>query len=205
LQTKDGDCGHFIFEGPPGVGKRTMIWALLREVFGAEKVQVHNLILITEYQTLPTDSTFIIINICDLAIFVLHLFLYLCSHLASLIHVVKCMNVTSLINLIFSLRLSRIRVNLIYLVHKSWQCAYQSLLMLLHLQAREVLKVFDLKVRELELRQFIFYADSCLLHLFFLVNSTILEKEHMLSHPRKDKREIRVLKGVRDSVKKKME
>ncbi|KAF7849950.1 hypothetical protein BT93_L0090 [Corymbia citriodora subsp. variegata] len=36
---KDGDCGHFIFEGPPGVGKRTMIWALLREVFGAEKVQ----------------------------------------------------------------------------------------------------------------------------------------------------------------------
>ncbi|KAL3742567.1 hypothetical protein ACJRO7_017957 [Eucalyptus globulus] len=42
--TKDGICGHFIFEGPPGVGKRTMIWALLREVFGAEKVQAREVL-----------------------------------------------------------------------------------------------------------------------------------------------------------------
>lgn len=35
------NCGHFIFEGNPGVGKRTMIWALLREAFGQDKVQVH--------------------------------------------------------------------------------------------------------------------------------------------------------------------
>ncbi|XP_057800346.1 uncharacterized protein LOC131015887 isoform X2 [Salvia miltiorrhiza] len=33
------DCGHFIFEGNPGVGRRTMIWALLREAFGPDKVQ----------------------------------------------------------------------------------------------------------------------------------------------------------------------
>ncbi|KAH6767588.1 hypothetical protein C2S52_018571 [Perilla frutescens var. hirtella] len=36
---KGEECGHFIFEGNPGVGKRTMIWALLREAFGADKVQ----------------------------------------------------------------------------------------------------------------------------------------------------------------------
>ncbi|KAL8495831.1 hypothetical protein ACS0TY_019805 [Phlomoides rotata] len=33
------ECGHFIFEGNPGVGKRTMIWSLLREAFGEDKVQ----------------------------------------------------------------------------------------------------------------------------------------------------------------------
>ncbi|XP_073120435.1 uncharacterized protein [Henckelia pumila] len=36
---KSEECSHFIFEGNPGVGKRTMIWAFLREAFGAEKVQ----------------------------------------------------------------------------------------------------------------------------------------------------------------------
>ncbi|PIN10365.1 Replication factor C, subunit RFC3 [Handroanthus impetiginosus] len=34
-----GECHHFIFEGNRGVGKRTMIWALLREAFGQDKVQ----------------------------------------------------------------------------------------------------------------------------------------------------------------------
>ncbi|MFS7932910.1 putative P-loop containing nucleoside triphosphate hydrolase [Helianthus anomalus] len=37
---KDDECRHFIFEGQAGVGKRTMIWALLRDVYGADKVQV---------------------------------------------------------------------------------------------------------------------------------------------------------------------
>lgn len=37
---KKEECSHFIFEGNPGVGKRTMIWAFLREAFGPEKVQV---------------------------------------------------------------------------------------------------------------------------------------------------------------------
>nr|KYP53572.1 Replication factor C subunit 3 [Cajanus cajan] len=35
-------CSHFIFEGPPCVGKRSMIRAMLREVFGADKVQVNH-------------------------------------------------------------------------------------------------------------------------------------------------------------------
>ncbi|XP_019159442.1 PREDICTED: uncharacterized protein LOC109156076 isoform X2 [Ipomoea nil] len=39
LQAKNCCDEHFIFEGPPGVGKRTMIFALLREVFGPDKVQ----------------------------------------------------------------------------------------------------------------------------------------------------------------------
>ncbi|CAK7349249.1 unnamed protein product [Dovyalis caffra] len=36
---RDVDCNHFIFEGPAGVGKRTMISAMLKEAFGAERVQ----------------------------------------------------------------------------------------------------------------------------------------------------------------------
>ncbi|KAG9454461.1 hypothetical protein H6P81_007365 [Aristolochia fimbriata] len=32
-------CSHLIFEGPPGVGKRTMIWALLKEIYGAESLR----------------------------------------------------------------------------------------------------------------------------------------------------------------------
>ncbi|KAK8663180.1 hypothetical protein V6N13_025060 [Hibiscus sabdariffa] len=34
------DCNHIIFEGPPGVGKRTMILAMLREVFGPDRIQI---------------------------------------------------------------------------------------------------------------------------------------------------------------------
>ncbi|XP_057440444.1 uncharacterized protein LOC130732410 [Lotus japonicus] len=33
-------CNHFIFEGPSNAGKRSMIRAMLREVFGADRVQV---------------------------------------------------------------------------------------------------------------------------------------------------------------------
>ncbi|KAK4414359.1 Replication factor C subunit [Sesamum alatum] len=36
---KGEECGHFIFEGNPGVGKRTMIGAFLKEAFGEDKVQ----------------------------------------------------------------------------------------------------------------------------------------------------------------------
>nr|XP_029144526.1 uncharacterized protein LOC112705776 [Arachis hypogaea] len=33
-------CNHFIFEGPPNVGKRSMIRAMLRELFGPQRLQV---------------------------------------------------------------------------------------------------------------------------------------------------------------------
>ncbi|KAL1802479.1 hypothetical protein ACET3Z_031126 [Daucus carota] len=36
------DISHFIFEGLPGVGKRTMILALLRETFGADKIKARD-------------------------------------------------------------------------------------------------------------------------------------------------------------------
>ncbi|KAL5724860.1 hypothetical protein ACHQM5_008070 [Ranunculus cassubicifolius] len=32
------ECSHYIFDGPHGVGKRTMVSALLREAFGADKL-----------------------------------------------------------------------------------------------------------------------------------------------------------------------
>ncbi|CAA3021090.1 replication factor C subunit 3-like [Olea europaea subsp. europaea] len=41
-QNKAEECGHFIFEGQPGVGKRTMIWAALKEAFGADEIQVQS-------------------------------------------------------------------------------------------------------------------------------------------------------------------
>lgn len=56
-QDTQAECGHFIFEGNPGVGKRTMIWALLREAFGKDKVQVHlNSHLYESEKLLNTDT-----------------------------------------------------------------------------------------------------------------------------------------------------
>ncbi|KAI3949589.1 hypothetical protein MKW92_000954 [Papaver armeniacum] len=36
LVKEGGECSHYIFEGPAGVGKTTMVWAFLREAFGVE-------------------------------------------------------------------------------------------------------------------------------------------------------------------------
>jgi DNA polymerase III delta prime subunit len=40
LQIAQGDCPHLLFYGPTGAGKKTLIMALLREMYGvsAEKV-----------------------------------------------------------------------------------------------------------------------------------------------------------------------
>lgn len=40
IQAREGGCDHFIFEGSPGVGKRTMILAMLRENFGPNTMLV---------------------------------------------------------------------------------------------------------------------------------------------------------------------
>ena len=40
VQICDEGCHHFIFEVQAGARKWTMIWALLREAFGPDKVQV---------------------------------------------------------------------------------------------------------------------------------------------------------------------
>ncbi|XP_022765785.1 replication factor C subunit 3-like [Durio zibethinus] len=39
---KSGGYDHVIFEGPPGVGKKTMISAMLREAFGPDRVQTRD-------------------------------------------------------------------------------------------------------------------------------------------------------------------
>ncbi|KAG4163709.1 hypothetical protein ERO13_D01G189200v2 [Gossypium hirsutum] len=39
---KSGEFSHIIFEGPAGVGKRTMMTAVIREIFGSDRVQTRD-------------------------------------------------------------------------------------------------------------------------------------------------------------------
>ena len=42
LQVASGDCPHTLFYGPNGAGKKTLILALLREVYGASADKVRH-------------------------------------------------------------------------------------------------------------------------------------------------------------------
>ncbi|XP_055807270.1 replication factor C subunit 3 [Solanum dulcamara] len=53
----EGDCPHLLFYGPPGSGKKTLIMALLRQIFGpsADKVKVENKIWKVDAGTRTVD------------------------------------------------------------------------------------------------------------------------------------------------------
>ena len=41
MQVASGDCPHTLFYGPNGAGKKTLILALLREIYGTGADKVH--------------------------------------------------------------------------------------------------------------------------------------------------------------------
>lgn len=53
---REKGCGNYIFEGPPGVGKRTMIRAMLREAFGHQAMEVYCIISMTYHTSNPSLS-----------------------------------------------------------------------------------------------------------------------------------------------------
>ena len=45
-QVATGDCPHLLFYGPPGAGKKTLIVALLREIYGAGAEKVRDVLVL---------------------------------------------------------------------------------------------------------------------------------------------------------------
>ncbi|KAJ0053267.1 hypothetical protein Pint_00004 [Pistacia integerrima] len=83
---EEGGCRNFIFEGPPGAGKRTMICAMLREAFGPDTVQTRELCKVFELKgeligsikvNVKESSQHIEVNVSDLKGYEKHVILEL--------------------------------------------------------------------------------------------------------------------------------
>ncbi|KAJ0113169.1 hypothetical protein Patl1_00005 [Pistacia atlantica] len=82
----EGGCRNFIFEGPPGAGKRTMICAMLREAFGPDTVQTREVCKVFELKgeligsikvNVKESSQHIEVNVSDLKGYEKHVILEL--------------------------------------------------------------------------------------------------------------------------------